>query len=156
VLYTKKIAIRDSEGKNKYLLGISEDITRRKEIEKELLNAKQKAEESEERYRTMVSILPDGVIIHQNGIIVFANEAAGKIVGASSTADLIGLNAIDFVHPDYRVVVGSRIKHGIQYRNPLQTIEEVFVGFNGEPINVLVTAFPFSLRGATRYAYCIY
>lgn len=147
VLYTKKIAIRDSEGKNKYLLGISEDITRRKEIEKELLNAKQKAEESEERYRTMVSILPDGVIIHQNGIIVFANEAAGKIVGANSTADLIGLNAIDFVHPDYQEVVGSRIKHGIQYRSPLQTIEEVFIGLKGEPINVLVTAFPFHYEG---------
>ncbi|MGE0077413.1 MAG: PAS domain S-box protein [Bacteroidales bacterium] len=146
-LYTKKIAIRDSQGNNKYLLGISEDITRRKEIEQELIAAKQKAEESEERYRAMVSILPDGVIIHQSGVIVFANKAAGSIVKAQPNHNLLGMNVIDFVHPEYREIAISRIRHGIMNNTPLQTIEEVFVGFDGEPKNVLVTAFPFQYGG---------
>lgn len=45
ILHTKKIAIRDDNGIPKYLLGISEDITRRKAEERELLEAKEKAEE---------------------------------------------------------------------------------------------------------------
>lgn len=47
ILSTKKIAIRDAKGRNRYLLGISEDITSRKAIENALIVAKEKAEESD-------------------------------------------------------------------------------------------------------------
>ncbi|MGZ8422626.1 MAG: PAS domain-containing sensor histidine kinase, partial [Nitrospira sp.] len=40
ILHTKKIPICDAEGVPQYLLGISEDITERKEVEKILLNTK--------------------------------------------------------------------------------------------------------------------
>ncbi len=43
---TKKIPILDHNGQLKYMLGVSEDITAKKEAEKELIDAKVKAEES--------------------------------------------------------------------------------------------------------------
>jgi len=43
---TKKIPILDHNGHLKYMLGVSEDITAKKEAEKELIDAKEKAEES--------------------------------------------------------------------------------------------------------------
>ena len=47
ILYTKKIAIPDHNNQPGYLLGISEDITTKKQTEKELITAKEKAEESD-------------------------------------------------------------------------------------------------------------
>lgn len=147
ILYTKKIAIKDKQGNNKYLLGISEDITQKKEIELELLRAKQKAEESEAKYRTMVSILPDGVIIHQDGKIVFGNDAAAKIMRSNSIQDLIGLSAIEFVHPEYKETVLKRIKDSLANNIKAETVEEQFIRLDGESIDVLVTAFPFLYEG---------
>jgi PAS domain S-box-containing protein len=43
---TKKIPILDHNGQIKFMLGVSEDITAKKEAEKELIDAKEKAEDS--------------------------------------------------------------------------------------------------------------
>lgn len=43
---TKKIPILDHNGQPRFLLGVSEDITRKKAVEQELIDAKDKAEES--------------------------------------------------------------------------------------------------------------
>lgn len=43
---TKKLPIFDHNGKPKFILGVSEDITEKKEAQKELIDAKEKAEES--------------------------------------------------------------------------------------------------------------
>ena len=36
---------------------------------------------SEEKYRTLVETSFDGIVIHQNGIIVYVNETAVKLLG---------------------------------------------------------------------------
>ena len=48
ILHTKKIPLYNEEGKPKYLLGISEDITERKKSEEELKSAYEKLKELEE------------------------------------------------------------------------------------------------------------
>ena len=53
-----------------------EDITQRKKVEVSL-------KESEERYRQLVDISPDAVIIHREGKIIFMNPAALNLLGAS-------------------------------------------------------------------------
>ena len=95
----------------------------------------------------MVSILPDGVIIHQNGIIVFGNEAAARIMKSDSIQNLIGLPALNFVQPDYRETALKRIQSSIANNSKAETIEEQFIRIDGEIIDVLVTAFPFLYEG---------
>jgi len=143
---TKKSRFFDEKGR-KFLIGIIRDITERKQSEIDLFKAKEKAEESEKKHKSMVSILPDGVIIHQNGIIIYANEAAAKICKTKHPDDLLGLKAIDFVHADYREAAIERIKHSITTNSPALPFEEIFIGFNNEPVHVYVTAVPFQLDG---------
>jgi len=38
--------------------------------------------ESEDRYRLLVESLPDGIIIHQEGIVIFANKASAVLLNA--------------------------------------------------------------------------
>lgn len=50
--------------------------------------------------------MPDAVLIlDRDGTALFANTAAAALVGLSSPADLVGRNAMEFVHPDYTGVV---------------------------------------------------
>ncbi len=116
------------------------DITARIEAEEVL-------RENEERYRLLVETLPDGVVVHSQGRIVFANLASTAIIGAASPADLTGKLVIDFVHPDYRELVLKRIQQSLSAGVPVPLVEEKFVRLDGTPVDVEVTAIPFSYAG---------
>ncbi|GLQ07284.1 PAS-domain containing protein [Sneathiella chinensis] len=47
-------------------------------------------EESESRYRKMVDLSPDAILAQKDGLIIFANVAAVKLLGARTLHDLIG------------------------------------------------------------------
>jgi len=76
---------------------ISSEITQQKTIEIELLKAKEKAEENERKYRTIVENITDALYIHDfEGRIIDCNEAALIMTGYSRD-ELIGntLSIID-------------------------------------------------------------
>jgi len=56
--------------------------------------------ESEERQRDFAEISPDAVIVHVDGEIVFANEAAMEIFAADSVDQLIGIHNSKLVAPE--------------------------------------------------------
>ena len=58
--------------------------------------------ESEDRYRRLIELSPDGIMVHCNGTIVFANAKLAEIFGANSAEPLVGTPEIDFVSPDNR------------------------------------------------------
>ncbi|MBM4372858.1 MAG: PAS domain S-box protein, partial [Deltaproteobacteria bacterium] len=69
------------------------DISRRRATEDAL-------RESEERYRTLLELAPDGVLVlDMEGTVVSANRRAGEIL-AYAEEELTGLALGDLVHPD--------------------------------------------------------
>lgn len=72
-LYTKKVAIKDKKGNVKYLLGISEDITAKKEIERELITAKEHAEQSDRLKSAFLANMSHEIRTPMNGILGFAD-----------------------------------------------------------------------------------
>ena len=77
---------------------ISRDITDRRNIEEALIR-------SEERYRQLVDISPDAVLLQMEGKIVFANPAALNLLGASHSGEILGKKFFDFVQPEFHVTV---------------------------------------------------
>ena len=64
--------------------------------------------ESEERHRQIVDVSPDGILIHVNDRIVFANSSAVKMFGAESDQELIGRDSMELIPDDLRDFVLSR------------------------------------------------
>lgn len=98
-----KSSIRDEADNRIGTLLMMTDISERKKIEEELRR-------SEARYRELVDSLSDAIIVHQSGFIVYANEAAFRLIGAKDERELIGRNALNFVPPEYRDMVLERMK----------------------------------------------
>ena len=117
-----------------------DDVSKRKLTEATL-------KESEERYRGVVDFLPDGVAMHKDGKIVFANPAYSRLVGAESPGELIGRDILDFVHPDYRTDVQNRTKNIYQEGVVTDGIEEKMLRLDGLVVDVEVTAMPVTIQG---------
>jgi PAS domain S-box-containing protein len=98
------------------------------------------ADESEERYRSLAELSPDCIIIHVQGIIVFANSAAVRTFRMKLREELIGKETLDFVHPDYRGVVVERIAATLENDIVADRIEEKFIRPDGSEFFVEVAA----------------
>ncbi len=58
--------------------------------------------ESEERYRSLVEVCPDAIVVVSEGKFVYVNPSAITLFGAHSADDLLGKYAIEFIDPAYR------------------------------------------------------
>ncbi|MBC8030933.1 MAG: PAS domain S-box protein [Pyrinomonadaceae bacterium] len=131
---------RDRQNRATGIRGVARDITEQKLAEEAL-------RESEQRYRQLVEVSPEAIVVQSEGRLVYVNPAAMKLWGASSVQELVGKPVIDLVHPDYRELVKNRIR-GIEEQGiPASLSLQRHIRLDGEIIDVEVTGMPFSFRG---------
>ncbi|HLZ31456.1 MAG TPA: EAL domain-containing protein [Chloroflexota bacterium] len=97
-------------------------------------------QESELRYRRLVDLSPDSIVVHVDGRVVYANVAARHLVGATSPEQLNGLRVLDMVHPDSRENVLRRVRELQSVDAHVPPAEERLVRFDGTPIEVEIDA----------------
>ena len=93
--------------------------------------------ESEARYRTLFSATLDGVVVHQNGLVVDCNRAFTELTGFSE-AELIGKPALDLYAPEER----ERALQWMQSGQPYQAQgmrkdgSRYWAAVHGQPIQI--------------------
>lgn len=63
--------------------------------------------ESEERYRSLVDMIPDAILVQAQGTLVFANPASATIFGAPSPGSLAGRPLDEFVCAEDRAAMSA-------------------------------------------------
>jgi PAS domain S-box-containing protein len=69
----------------------------------------------DDRWRVVINSLPTAVSVHIDGTLVFANEAAARLVGASSPDEIVGSDSFAFIREDHRE----------QYREWVEAIDNI-------------------------------
>ena len=119
----------------------------RQQVSKERRRMEDAIRESEERYRKLVELSPDGISIHAEGKFVFMNPAGARMLGASHPDQIIGMSALDVVHTDFKEISKKRkeqLENGVEM---VPWIEEKYVRLDGRVIDVEVAAIRFSYEG---------
>jgi PAS domain S-box-containing protein len=109
--------------------------------------AHQALRESEQRYRRLVELLPEAIVVHSAGKILYLNPAAQRLWGADKPEQLIGESVLDRVHPDYHDTVNKRVRQILEEGSPTELAEQKHVRLDGEVIDVEVTGMPFVMNG---------
>lgn len=118
------------------ILSVNRDITEKKRAEEAL-------RDSEERYRQVVELSPDAIVVHSGGKMVFVNSAAVRLFGAHSAEEMVGRPVLDFVDSSSQAAVIARIKTMQEEGRAVPLAEERFVALDGRRLDVEVAAAPF-------------
>lgn len=126
----------------------------REELEKqveertsELTKANIALRESEERHRTLVEFSPDPMFVHDGKQILYANPAGIRLFGFESLDEILGTDPLSYVHPDYHLIVKSRINSSFSHAKNAVPIEEYFISKTGDLLHVEVSTMAIQYQG---------
>ncbi len=142
-LYWEQALISPFYDNSKSVVGyvkVAEDVTSFVALEKKL-------EESNNRYQHVFNIVPVPIVIHNNDVILDANDAALRFSRNITRNKIIGSNILSFVHPDHHEENKEYIRKLLYNNIPIPRIEQVFYNGYGEERNVEVTSSIINYKG---------
>jgi PAS domain S-box-containing protein len=86
---------------------IAQDITRQQTMQEQL-------RESEARYRTLLEATFDGIVVHEGGVILEANQGAAAMFGVEP-AEMPGTQITAYAAPDSRAVIMQNVKANVEH-----------------------------------------
>ncbi len=104
-------------------------------LEHQVLERTQELQESEQRYRQLVELSPDCVVVHREEKILFVNNSTVKLISATSYEDLIGKNIFNYIHPQYHSTAINAVKDIIANDQPSLS-EYKLISIDGKIIDV--------------------
>ena len=135
--------IKNEEGVITHYLAVQDDVTEKIQIEQE-------RQESEERFRKLVELSPDGILIHQEGKVKFINQAGIRLFGGTSPDDFLEKPIINRVHPSYREAVAERVAR-MKNGEMAPPADELLLRLDGTSFYAEVSAVPITLKGKRAY-----
>ncbi|SDX33532.1 diguanylate cyclase [Paenibacillus sp. CF384] len=121
------------DGETVEVIIVGSDITGRKKAEQDM-------QESEDRYRRLVDLSPDAIMVIANSKLVLANQKAVQFLGDGSLERLMERPLRAMVHPEYVARASKHVQQVLENRDVLRPFESVYLRVDGKPIDVEVTA----------------
>lgn len=115
----------------------------------ELLIKDKQLEESEEKYKKLIQLLPDSVFIHDAKRILYCNESAVHITGVKDAHELMGRTMLELVSPEMEHSFRRFIDETLDGSTDPNYFQCKFVCNNDEIKSVELVATRYYLNGYT-------
>ncbi|MBB5179769.1 diguanylate cyclase (GGDEF)-like protein/PAS domain S-box-containing protein [Planomicrobium koreense] len=102
--------------------------------------------ESEERFRRLVELSPEPIVVQSDGDITFVNQACLNLVNAQTELDLVGKRVLDFVPKENREAIKQRISSMISGEDETP-IEQKLVVPGGKALEVEIRGARMEFEG---------
>ena len=140
LLATGRVTERGAGGRARRMSGVVTDIDARK-------RAEQATRDAEERYRALIELAPDGVVVFSNGLIEYVNPAAARLMKADSPRQLLGRRIADFVHPEQQAELAQRLAFLCAGPGIAGFVERRLVCLDGSELRVETASVSYLERG---------
>lgn len=108
---------------------------------KQLKDTSEEAKKNHTLYYSLIELIPECVIIHRNGNILFINSTGAKTLGSDQSETFIGQSLFNFIHPDSKHIITERIL-ATNEKKPLELTEIKAVNLQGDVIYLESIAIP--------------
>ena len=136
----------DTESEATVYSNIREIHTIEKSVDAQRL-AQSSLRESEARFRSVVELMPDAIVVHSGGKLLHINPAGVAMFGSKTEQDLIGRPILELIHPDSHQNVLARVKRGVEHGEVAGRVEERYVRIDGTSFDAEVQGKPIVLAG---------
>ncbi len=103
--------------------------------------------ERDERYRQLVELAPDSILVHDGERIILGNAAAVRLAGATSREQLVGLPIDTFLAPPYLKAVQLQLVDSALPTELASPVRDTWRRLDGSEVAVEVRAVGFMDRG---------
>ena len=119
--------------------GISRDISERKRLEKQL-------EESEISYKMLFESSPDGLFIHKDGKLIFANPTGLEFLAIKDLSEIENDTFFNFLLPEYHEAVKARMLR-VKAGEVADFEEYEIINKKGKRLSLEVKSIPIMYKG---------
>jgi PAS domain S-box-containing protein len=133
---------RDEQGRIVEVQSWARDVTSR-------VLAEQALAQSEASFRSLLDGLPDGVAMHRNGVISYANTEMARMTGHERAEELVGRSLLDLVHPDERESIRDRLADS--QRTGVRGRERRILSRDGSSRVFEITSMPVMFEGGVAF-----
>ncbi len=138
----------DGAGRPLRVFGTVQDVTEAKQAEAAL-------REAEERYRMVVELSPDAILVQQDGLIVFANRAAAVLLRADDAGQIVGKRFFDLLDPSCQPQARERMA-ALEQGQSVPPTEKRMRRLDGSKIDFEVNSSPFLHKGRFAVLYIMH
>ncbi len=126
---------------------LTSEIVVRHQAQVDLQSANHSLQESEERYRLLVELSPDAILIERAGRIVFANPMARNLYRENQVDDLLSHSIASLVAPEYVANLGNASGKPDHTTATHPMTAERALCLDGSEIEVMVSRLAFHYQG---------
>ncbi|WP_233546902.1 PAS domain S-box protein [Exiguobacterium sp. AM39-5BH] len=108
-------------------------------------NAERATQESERRYRQLIETIPEGIIVHKDGVILYANALARETIGETY---IESESLFTFVASEYHETTKERIQ-ALRQGDPVQDTEIVLLTPSGRKLYMDISSLLIDYEGTT-------
>lgn len=102
---------------------------------------------SEDRYRQLVDNSPEGVLVHERGVVVFANPSMARFTGATDANALVGRTLVTLAPFEDREALASNFVFSTPDAGGPRCVGARLAKKDGTNLDVVMTTMPIQYRG---------
>ncbi|KAA9028487.1 ATP-binding protein [Niallia endozanthoxylica] len=109
----------------------------------------EKMDETEKNYQQLIETIPDSILIHNQNMVLYVNEAGKELLGAETKDEIVGKSIYHFITPHYQELAQKRMELLQKEKKPTNNVEQKLIRLDNKTVFVEISSQLILFEGKT-------